>query len=381
VTDLSTTQELKLRILAEGLAITDEARVWLSQAIGSTQLSSFDYASTSGLILKLEDDVWVNAPISDYNANFVNQPSTILYVANNQLYIRHKTQESRAWYCLQPAYHTAENNKEALSYVVTHGDRVRLSPMTGCSMACKFCNIPYEERYELKPIDKCLRYLHLAIDDPVQPAQHIMVSGGTPRMQDIFNHQELYRRILQEFPNIPVDIMMIPIGDILDLEELRLLGVSQLSINLEIYDLNQARALAPQKYRTGRDQYLDFIEKATEILGERRVRSMLMVGLEPLESTLAGVQAIAERGGIPVLSPFRPDPATPLKDIPPPGYALMSEIYLRAADITARLGSYVGPACPPCTHNTINFALAADNQVQYSHIQPLLLGKDAKNEQ
>ncbi len=52
------------------------------------------------------------------------------------------------------------------------------------------------------------------------------------------------------------------------------------------------------KYNQGLAFYLDYIEQAAAALGPGRVRSMLMVGLEPMEMTLAGVAAIAERGGV-----------------------------------------------------------------------------------
>ena len=71
--------------------------------------------------------------------------------------------------------------------------------------------------------------------------------------------------------------------------------------------------------------------------------------------TLAGVGAIAERGGVPVLSPFRPDPATPLRDRKPSGAAELEQTYLRAVDVAASRGGVLGPDCAPCTHNTLSF--------------------------
>jgi hypothetical protein len=67
-------QELKFRLLATGLSISAEARRWLADVTHGKSLTSADYASTSGLILELDDDVWVNAPISDHNPNFVRVP-------------------------------------------------------------------------------------------------------------------------------------------------------------------------------------------------------------------------------------------------------------------------------------------------------------------
>ena len=101
-------------------------------------------------------------------------------------------------------------------YVYTHGDRVRLAPIQGCGMVCKFCNIPYEDRYNVKPIDAMIEALHTALEDPVQPARHVLISGGTPKQADVQFLRETYRRVLNEFPDTPVDIMMVPVDGLLD---------------------------------------------------------------------------------------------------------------------------------------------------------------------
>jgi 2-iminoacetate synthase ThiH len=264
-----------------------------------------------------------------------------------------------------------------MDVVVTHGDRARLSPLNSCSMKCVFCNIPYDHplsTYQLEPIDQCLAALRLAVKDHRQPARHILISGGTPKPKDVPNHQELYRRVIESFPDVPVDIMMVPIPGILNLSELDRIGLGELSINLEVYDQRRQQSVARQKYNWGRSYYLDFIERAAEELGAGRVRSMLLVGLEPIESTLQGVEAIARRGGVPVLSPFRPDPVTPLRDTKPPTYGELLRVLALSEEIVAKHATFLGPACPPCTHNTLNFGCAIDGQVQYQHPHPRMLG-------
>jgi hypothetical protein len=78
-----------------------------------------------------------------------------------------------------------------------------------------------------------------------------------------------------------------------------------------------------------------------------------MVGLEPIESTLEGVAAIARRGAVPVLSPFRPDPSTPLRNFPPPTADDLERVFLEATEIVHSLGARLGPHCSPCSHNTL----------------------------
>jgi hypothetical protein len=358
-TALSVAQRLKFQLLAEGIEISRPARQAMREATSQSDLTPADYASTTGLILELDDDVWVNAPINDYNPNFVSGSRFVLDHGTDGFCVHGAGLASPARFWPPPRYHAQSERFGPLNnFVVTHGDRARLSPVRGCAMTCMFCNIPYDDPldvYGTKPIDALLEAARIAVGDERQPAHHMLISGGTPKRPDFEFMQELYQQVLLEFPRNPVDIMMVPLPGLFDLPLLDKLGLNEISINIEVFSETHAKQVMRNKYNQGLAFYLDFIEQAAEALGTGRVRSMLMVGLEPMEMTLAGVAAIAERGGVPVLSPFRPDPATPLRDCKPSSAAELEQTYLRAVEVAARSGAVLGPACPPCTHNTLSF--------------------------
>lgn len=372
---LSEAERLKFRLLAEGLAFSGAARDRLDEIRGSRKLTPADYASTTGLILRLEDDVWVNAPYSEHNPNFVSDSHNVLDACDDGFVIHSDNLESSASVWLPPKYHdeNLSSGRPTGHFAFTHGDRVRLSPIQGCAMRCKFCNIPYEDRYETKPVDSMIEVLDGAFDDPLQPAQHLLISGGTPARRDIAFLQEVYERILTRFAERHVDIMMVPVEGLFDLPRLKELGLNELSINIELFNPVVARKLMPQKFKQTIDHYLDFIAEAVDVLGQGRVRSMIMVGLEPVEDTIAAVRSVVKAGGVPVLSPFRPDPATPLKDVPTLTSAEYEEIFLRATDAAASLGGSLGPDCPPCTHNTLTLVESRDGAATYPHRVPLLV--------
>lgn len=353
--NLTAAQHLKFKLFAHGLSIGSRALSVLTVATRGMALSSDDFASTSGIILRLEGGVWVNAPISAFNPNFVHDSVYELDHDSDGFFVRAGSIDVRAQFWPQPAYHgsTGTDGRPLTDYVVTHGDRARLSPLHGCGMVCTFCDVPYGVRYATKRIPVMIEALQCAFSDPIQPAHHLLISGGTPREADFPWLQEVYRTVLTTFPTIDVDIMMVPSPGLLDVAELQRCGVHQLSINLELYSDEAAKKYMPQKFRQGRGNYLDFIEKATEKLGPGCVRSMLMVGLEPPEQTLMGVRSILERGGVPVLSPFRPDPTTPLRSMPPPCAELLLDTFLRASELAEVHGAALGPSCVPCTHNTL----------------------------
>ena len=355
---MSQAEHLKFRLLSQGLIVTSEAQDYIDAANGLRPMTPADYASTSGLILELEDDVWVNAPIELYNPNFVRTSPFRLTVDGGHLAVEGGGLASRASFWLPPAYHGTKNldGEDLNSYAFTHGDRVRISPIEGCSMSCKFCNLPYEFRYRTKRIEGLVESVRTALEDPIQPAHHVLISGGTPRPRDVEYVQAVYEAVAHAFPGVSVDIMMVPRDGLLDPEWLLGLGINEVSVNIEIFNEQIAKSLMRQKAAQGLDLYLDYLERAVEVLGKGRVRSMMMVGLEPLADTLAGVEAIARRGAIPVLSPFRPDPKTPLANWEPSEPENLEETYLAAMDIVHRYGMSLGPSCIPCSHNTLTLA-------------------------
>ena len=58
---LTYVERLKLRLLDTGLAISPNAREFIDEHNEGRPLTPADYASTSGVILQLDGEIWVNA--------------------------------------------------------------------------------------------------------------------------------------------------------------------------------------------------------------------------------------------------------------------------------------------------------------------------------
>jgi hypothetical protein len=234
--------------------------------------------------------------------------------------------------------------------------------------------LPYEFRYRAKDVEALVDLVTVAMSDPVQPTGHVLISGGTPRPEHHQYVRDVYEAVIRAFPDAPVDIMMVPIGDVMDPVWLEGIGVNELSVNIEVWSTEIAARLMPRKHKQGRDHYLKYLAEAASVLGGHRVRSMFMLGLEPLESTLEGVAEVASRGCVPVLSPFRPDPSTPLRNWKVPTAAFMQDAYLAAREITQRYGVPLGPSCIPCAHNTLSLPASQGNgDAAMSYGQPNVL--------
>lgn len=359
---LTPVQSLKLDLMTDGISVSAAARREMSGGDEGRPLTLADYASTSGISLELDGEIWVNAPVHEHNPNFVNAPRHLLDFDGEHFFVRSGDLEVAAAPVPVPGYHEETDPRGELytSFAITHTDRVRISPIEGCGIVCKFCDLPYEFRYRKKSIDGLVGSVRRALDDERLPARHVLISGGTPREEDFEYERQVYEAIAAAFPGLDVDIMMVPSPGLLDLPRLKAIGIHGLAINLEIYGQRRAHEMMPLKARLTRDYYLDFIERAVEVFGLGRIRSLLLVGLEPLEDTLRGVGALAERGCEPVLSPFRPDPATPLRSLRPPDADHLAAAYERSVEIAGRHGVKLGPRCIPCHHNTLTFPDGSD---------------------
>jgi hypothetical protein len=113
----------------------------------------------------------------------------------------------------------------------------------------------------------------------------------------------------------------------------------------------------PAKARFTRPWFEAAVTAAVEATGGHgRVRSLIILGLEPLEASLAGVRWLAERGVDPVLSPFRPARTTELADRAAPSGDDLRAALAEARSIVAEFpGVELGPRCVPCQHNTLSF--------------------------
>jgi hypothetical protein len=353
---LTATARLKISLFTHGIAVSAEANAILS-GNGARPLTMADYASTSGITLRLAGDVWVNAPVYDHNPNFVTSPRHTLEIGSNGFVVRGDDIEVEAVPIPVPAYQGESNAHGELysSYAITHSDRVRISPVEGCAITCQFCDLPYEFRYRTKSVEGLVDSVARALRDEMLPARHVLISGGLPREADYDWMREVWKAVPAAFPGVEVDVMMVPAPELLIPSQLHADGIAGLAINLEMWNQERARKIMPAKWRIGRDRWLSVIEDAVRVYPPGRVRSLLLVGIEPIEDTLAGVEALAARGCEPVLSPFRPDPSTPMRAVPPPTEADLGEVWERSEEIVRRHGMRLGPRCVPCMHNTLTF--------------------------
>jgi len=103
-----------------------------------------------------------------------------------------------------------------------------------------------------------------------------------------------------------ISLEMAPPKDLSYINELKFCGVSSIMFNLEFYDDKFREIFCPGKARIKYYDYKNAWVVAVEIFGKWRVGSVLIAGIEPLNSTKSGIDMLLELGVIPIIMPFKP---------------------------------------------------------------------------
>lgn len=353
---------LKVELLCYGCWLTDAAKAALpSYRSGATTVR--DYPTTSGLVLRLPGDRYVNSRVE------VIKPPHFFLDHRDEGFAIVDGDRVVPVEVFPPADYARQNARLASGKSIrllanTHADRVRLTPIHGCGLSCDFCNFP-GMKYRMNTSDELEEALRIALADSIIRPAHVLVSGGSPREldKDYMYLNDVYEQLPARFDDVRFDAMLAPrtlhLGEVTGRKYanfarfLRKAGYHALSINLELYGEMALNTYARDKGDIGRDRYLQFIERAVEEFGPGEVRSMLIVGVEDDEETLRGVDALASRGALVELSPFNAFPGTVMGSHPEPTPERLIALYERASEIADKRGMPLGYFCGPCGHNIL----------------------------
>ncbi len=243
-------------------------------------------------------------------------------------------------------------------------DRLGISPFIGCKYngknSCQFCEIGNFDKMKINKLSdieellrECLRHDEM---------KHILISGGTP-FNDRFEYFIDVLKLLRRHTDMSIYQMIEPVENEL-IKKLYDAGLDEIAFNIEIYDRNLAKKIMPEKSNKTLDDYINAMKFATTLWGKTgNVRSILIVGLEPIESTLKGVEMLLKLGVMPILSPFRPVPNTPLQYYSAPSAETMFEVWQKAQNLAKMYNMTLGPYCIACQNNTIS--LPTDKRYKY----------------
>lgn len=356
---------LKFELLASGLRVTEIAKQALRRAKGPIRTRS---GASGGLDLILPGGIHVNAPVNETFA-----ADSILQLGYDQGELAlFRGEQKLVQVALQPIpryYDSLTTDGVPMVRIgqMCSGDRFCYG-MTGAfcffwreDRRCGFCTtgLNGDQDAAQKTARQLLETLDLAVTDPSLPAKHILIGGGTPEGEDMGAKlaSQLCYAIKSRF-NISCYVMICAPLKNDYIQMLRDSGADELGLNLELYSDQAWKELIPGKNQyIGRERYLSALEFAVSVFGPINTRSLLIVGLEDPEYTIAGAERLASMGVMPILSPFRPLKGSKLEARRGFSHEVYWETY---AEVHARAASYdipTGPTCIACQNNVLALPL------------------------
>ena len=347
-------ERLKILILSHGVRLSEQAEKKLDTKGG------FNHEEFDALDLIIKEHIYICAP---FRANLSQiSPFCIEADRNDSFFISFYGKRLITVGVRQSDEYgnlTTSNGIPLREIVYLSNDRLRIYHRPGCffkdcGLGCAFCNV--EENPVRFSIDDIFQAVDIYRNHP--SIRHYLIGGGSESVDSNFEEIINICEYLRNTDPKPIYLMSLPPQSPEILKMLFDAGVTEVAFNLEMFDRTYAERYMPGKGAIPLSTYEAAFRSATKLWGKNgRVRSLFVVGLEPVDSLLRGVEYVAHLGVAPILSLFRPLPETQLSCYVAPTDDEIWEIYQQAKRICSIHGLELGPSCPFCEDNVLKITL------------------------
>lgn len=305
---------LKLALMMRGLRVPREVRQRLSgERFGGTGHALF--GSAGDLDLVLPGGTWASVPITTglttqtpytlcegedggfvVTAEGLDGVSTPVAVKKRSHFFEHVTSTGLPFGRIG----------------TVHGPYMALSPTSHCTFLdgpdrCRFCGVGEEAAlHDGVPVADVLEAIRIARAE--HPIHMVYLSVGHLETDDggvVF--LEPYVHAIKKHFDILVAVDALPPTDDGWIDRTYGMGVDAVSYNLEIFDAGRFERICPgPAHAVGHQRFLDALGYAATVFPSGGVTCHLIVGLEPIASTRAGIDVLTAAGVMPILPVFRP---------------------------------------------------------------------------
>ncbi len=144
--------------------------------------------------------------------------------------------------------------------------------------------------------------------------KHVNYCSGAHKDNDIGIKEqvEIVKAVKKEAPKDVIHhILTIPPDNLNLLTNLKEAGINTIAFNLEVFDPKLFEKVCPGKAKFyGYENYFKALKQARQVFGDKKVYCGFVLGLEPVESLIQGMNTVAEMGYIPALNIFHADPGS-----------------------------------------------------------------------
>jgi len=345
---------LKTELLIEGLTLTEEAMTtvgqggmekvfWVFEMTQSTHKGTGDGSRPLPNDMLLPYDLYVDVRYSPKSPFRVHKSGDAVILMKNNVELCEVRWPTRPDYYSKKT-RSGEWMKKVASMRGDCGLRVcfdNACTYFGKKEQCKFCNIvPARQRNKdhvvtIKEAEDIYDVVKEAIiDNPV--CSHLAMTAGAAKDDGLGNLPEILEKLkpLLAQKYFPIVTAITATRNIEETQYLCSTGISSVAFNLEIWDEKIFSEICPGKTRrVGRERWIQSLKEARDLLKPARALSSFVVGLEPMESVLAGINYLSTEGIFPIMSPFIPMVGTEYEGKEPPKIDWVWDVHERATEI------------------------------------------------
>jgi hypothetical protein len=299
---VTTPAQLKVELAMRGLKLDSSVRLKRDAVAGEAAV----------LDLRLPDRVCVTVPIDDHRAaaspfRLIAEGDRHILVRGNGepggLHVEVRAIEPPRFYARRTTSGTPMRRIGAV-----RGGHLIVSPSSACGFSvqgtpCRFCLEGARMRVDRDAASpaEVVEVVRAALDEGVEGA--VYFNSGTFESDDggiafLAPYVEAVRRHF----DVLVAAQVHPPASLAWVDRTYAMGVDALSYNLEVFDAEiLRRRCVGRAHYIGRERYLEGLARAAEIFPGGTVWTDLVIGIEPTESTLAGIDALTALRVVPVV--------------------------------------------------------------------------------
>lgn len=285
------------------------------------------------LDLILPEETWVNVSFQEERAR--SSPYLLLERAG-RVYITNGKRDVEVRLVPRPAFYDKRTSTGIPLYNigVVHGNYIAISPVKRCEffkyqVECKYCSQEDGEGKDLSlySIDEVLETVEAAYEEGKAHIVYITMGFVSSPDGGIGILRPYIEAIKKNF-SILISLEALPPKRNEWIDEAYACGIDSVIYNLEVFDPELFKRFCPGRAELiGRDRYLEALEYAASVFPKGTVASHLIVGLEPRESTLKGIDYLTDIGVVPILPIFKPIRGSQLEGMEPPSTDEVAPIY------------------------------------------------------
>ena len=360
---------LKAALLTEGICSDIESLKGVGIVYKEQNHGLFGWDFENHIDVKLPDDFCLpDGTVVQFRFNSKSQYNVKICKSKLKLYLNDNEICDIKW-IERPAFYnrkTTQNNDMVKIGQIGGKDCLFFCYQNYCShfssnKQCSFCNLVttskvYDSVIKKKGINAIGEVAKAAWSEG--NVNHILLTGGC------FSHEKevsLISEIIDSikkhtgFEKVPGVILPSPAkGD--DINRYFETGIKAIGYSMEIWDEKLYKAICPGKSEnTSHGEFVDSIKTAVKIFGAGNVFVALVMGLEPKETFLEGVQTLSAMGANIVPFVWSPNPGSKLEGHRAPYPEWYFDVISEAAEIvqTNKIPSGTENHCYKCDGNSL----------------------------